>query len=356
MGDFEIFPYEGYMFNDELTEAERTNLDLFVSSFRETFFKRWGNPKQKKGIWVLRYKWTILRNDSNSNDINDRIKILYLIIKLHLSFDFFNPSFHFIDLKSFDFFYKRLDNEYGWRFWVWWKCIDLHSTIPENISWLEYIKIFPIENSHFDIWPMLRFVSNGDEFFWIDSSIDDLTEIFSKIYIDKDYYPKFLAIANIYFWLERQIDVFFYLMIIPSILEILFWFSEETPRKKKESIWKWKELDQYLLEVNEMISVNTYKDIYEELWVIARSIHIIYDLRNKLVHEWIKDHTKITVSYKWYNLRLYDVFQIIIKYIILDDLVKNNVVDSQKFTTMDEAIWNLYRKTKSDYEISLNNH
>ncbi|USN57407.1 MAG: hypothetical protein H6766_03005 [Candidatus Peribacteria bacterium] len=40
MDDFEIHPYDNYDFTQELNDEEKKNLDLFVDSFRKTFFQK----------------------------------------------------------------------------------------------------------------------------------------------------------------------------------------------------------------------------------------------------------------------------------------------------------------------------
>ena len=57
MDDSEIHPYKSYSLNWELTSNEEKELDIFVNSFRETFFKKSQSPKVASWIWILKYFW-----------------------------------------------------------------------------------------------------------------------------------------------------------------------------------------------------------------------------------------------------------------------------------------------------------
>ena len=63
MDEFEIYPFDTYDLSTELTSDEIGNLNDFTGSFRETFFKDWENPNQMTGIWILKYKGSIIRDD-----------------------------------------------------------------------------------------------------------------------------------------------------------------------------------------------------------------------------------------------------------------------------------------------------
>jgi len=136
MDDFEIHPYKSYSFNSELTVDEKKQLDIFVDSFRETFFKKSESPKIANWIWRLMNEWTILGDNTNSDLIHDKIKILFFLMKLHISHDFFNPWISHIDVKSFDIFWYNIVNNLTNKFGNIWRCNTLHSTVPENIAWL----------------------------------------------------------------------------------------------------------------------------------------------------------------------------------------------------------------------------
>lgn len=377
MGDFEIHPYKNYSFHSELTKDEKKELDRFVRSFKETFFKKWTSPKIANWIWILKYKGTILRDNTNSNWIYDKIKILFLIMKLHISHDFFNPRMSHINVKSFDIFWHNIVNNLTNKFWHIWECDRLCSTIPENISWLSNIKFYPISFCTNYVPAEFKMISGWDEIFWINSKIDDFTDLYKWIVSDNDFYNKILNISSINYWLEQQNDLFFYYSIIPSIIEVLLQLNSDDIKKKK-ALDFWKKLDDLVIQDNDKIKTLIYtkkswEEVKEELWLIARTIVIIYDLRNELLHEWKKSFDKLKVKFKWYDLEIIDIFKLIFKYTILANfiekwIIKDNFykveIEGNIFTwweikikttntklSMEAELDNLVKKCETDIEI-----
>jgi len=298
---------------NELTKQEEELLNKYVYSFRKTFFNRWETPEAADGVWLLKYKGTILRTIDNSEWINEKIKILILLLKLHISYDFFNPWMNHIDIKSFNIFHFNLGNNFTNKFWNMSECDKVYSTIPENLSWLN-------------------------------PKITDLTKLYRKILKDEWYYRKFLSISNVYYWLEHQNDLFFYYAIIPSILEVL-----RPPNinefKKQKAIDFWKELDELLIEDNDIFQTvyhtkNNWVELIDQLWLIARTISQIYNIRNDFLHEWKKDFNKLKTSFHWLDLSLYDIFQLILKYIILNDFLDKWIINSS-FSRL-KIGWNIF--------------
>ena len=280
MDDFEILPYDTYDFSKELNKEEKSNLDSYVDSFRESLFQKWKSPKKANGIWILRYKWTIIRTKENSEDIDDKIKILYLLLKLHINYDFSNPWMNHIHFKTFDIFWCNVKSEYISKFWSMRDCDNLYSTIPENISWLKNVLIYPLHYCINDIDVSLKLVGNFEDILEIDKEKIDLTYLYEWILKDNDYYQKFLNLSSIHYWLEQQTDLFFYYSIIPTIIEVFLQVSPEDIKKQK-AIEYWKLLDQSILRSNENITTTIYikknwTKIDEELWLIARTFVIIY--------------------------------------------------------------------------------
>lgn len=335
MDDFEIHPFKKYNFKDEITNEEKKILDEYVYSFRETFFKKWENPKIAKWIWILKYKWTILRSIENSHWIDDKIKILFLFLKLHVSHDFFNPWMNNINVKSFDIFWFNFKNSYTTKFWNVSECVDLHSTIPENISWIWDIKFYPLNFCINTIPVDFKLAGWWDEIFWINTIITDVTYLYQWIIKNKEYYQKILNIAYIHYWLEQQNDLFFYYAIIPTIIEVL-----NPPKWKKKQNWVeyWKKIDQ-LIKDNDFIKIiSSWEE--KELGLIARTISTIYDSRNDLLHEWKKSFDKLKVIFKWYELKIYDIFQLIFKYSILNDFIEQWIIDNN-FSKL-EFEWSIF--------------
>jgi len=140
MDDFEIHPLERYNLKEELDENEILRLNNFTNSFKQTFFNELEIPKKITWIWILKHKWTLILSKENSFDIWEKIKILFLLLKLHISIDFFNQWMSIIDIKIFDFFECNLSDDYIYKFWNSWYYKKLQTTIPENIRWLKDIK------------------------------------------------------------------------------------------------------------------------------------------------------------------------------------------------------------------------
>lgn len=372
MDDFEIHPYKNYSFDSELTTDEKKELDIFVNSFRKTFFKNGASPNIANWIWILKYKWTILRDNTNSDWIHDKIKILFFLMKLHISHDFFNPWMNHIDVKSFDIFWYNIVNNLTNKFWHMWECDTLYSTVPENISWLSNIKFYPINFCTNYVPVEFKIFWGWDEIFWINSEVDDFANLYKWIVSDDDFYSKVLNISSMNYWLEQQNDLFFYYSIIPSIIEVL-----NPPNWKKKESWieYWKKLDD-LINDNDFIEIQTCWRL-QSLWLISRTISTIYDTRNELLHEWKKSFDKLKVQFKWYDLRIIDIFKLIFKYTILADfiekwIIKNNFfkveIEGNIFTwgeikikttnntklSMDAELDNLVRKYESDRSIELN--
>lgn len=385
MDDFEIHPFDSYDLNTELTPDEIVNINKFTSSFRESFFKEWENPKKQIGIWILRFKWSIIRDASEVESIHDCLKILFLLLKLHVSHDFFNAWMNHIDVKSFSIFGFNVLNNTTSKFWNMWECKDLHTTIPENISWLWNIKLFPIAFCTNNIPVEFKMFSGWEKVFWVDSDIINLTEIYKRIISNTDYYKKFLNIASVYLWLEQQNDLFFYYSIIPSIIEVLLQLDSNDIKKQK-AIEFWKLLDSAIVQNNDIINTVVYTkrngdEVKEDLWIIARTFILIYDLRNLLLHEWEKSFEKMKVDIHGVEIRIYDIFQLIFKYTILYDLIEKWVIEnnfikvsitwnpltslftgeeikieyswSHRLSLDQELDW-LIRKNKSDRDLALN--
>lgn len=378
MDDFEIHPYKDYDLNIELTADEKVLLDDYVNSFRATFFKEWESPEIANWVWILKYRWTILRDKDNYDGIQEKVKILFLLLKLHISYDFFNPWMNHIHTKSFDIFWFNLSNNFTNKFWNMSECKSLHSTVPENINWLWGLKFYPIHFCANNIPVEFKIFWWWDEIFWIDPKITDLTYLHQWILKDAEYYQKFLNTASVHYWLEQQNDLFFYYSIIPSIIEVLLQL-DTFDIKKQKALEFWKKLDEQIIQKNEKTKTLIYikrnwYEVKEELWIIARTFVLIYDLRNELLHEWKKAFDKLKVNFHWIDLRIYDIFQLIFKYTILNDLVEKWIIantfikvkiDWNIFTTwnftvtytsnnplsMDEELDGLLKKSESDRDI-----
>ncbi len=374
MDDFEILSYDDYDFSSELTKQEEANLDLYVDSFRKTFFQKWKTPTKVDGVGILKYKWTIIRTKDNSGDIDDKIKILYLLLKLHINHDFWNPRMNHIHFKTFDTFWCNVKGEHTSKFGSMWDYNSLHSTIPENIGWLSNIIIYPLHYCINDIDVSLKQIGNFEDILGVDKEKIDITYLYTWIIKDHDYYQKFLNLSSIHYWLEQQNDLFFYYAIIPTIIEVFLQVSPEDIKKQK-AIDHWKALDQQILRNNENIVTTTYIkkkwiEVQEEIWLIARTFVTIYDLRNNLLHEGKKSFEKLKVEFKWHHLRIYDVFQLIFKFSILYDFIERWIIENKFikvkfewsiFTTwrigmavsedtlhMDTQLDNLLNKAKND--------
>jgi len=362
MGDFEIHPYKSYSFDSELTTDEKKELDVFVNSFRETFFKKWWSPKVANWIWILKYKWTILRDITNSDWIHDKIKILFCLMKLHISHDFFNPWMSHIDVKSFDMFWYNIVNNLTNKFWHMWECDTLYSTLPENVSWLSNIKFYPINFCTNYVPVEFKIIWGWDEVFWINSEIDDFTKLYKWIISNEDFYNKILNISSMNYWLEQQNDLFFYYSIIPSIIEVLLQLNSDDIKKQK-ALDFWKRLDDLIIQDNEKIETLIYTkrnwdEVKEELWLIARTLASIYDLRNELLHEWKKSFNKLKIPFKWYNLKIIDIFKLIFKYTILLDLIEKWIIEDKFYKVEVEGNiftwWEIIIKTTNNTRLSMN--
>ena len=159
MDEFEIHPYDTFDFSNEwITDTQKQNLDSFVDSFRQTFFKKWETPKRAQWIWILKYNETILRTQKNTELFVEKTQLLFLLLKLHISHDFFNDWMNFIDVRTFRYFYFNLNKSLTNKFWSSWKCSNLYSTIPEDIKWLWSIKFYPIQYSTNSIDPIFRII------------------------------------------------------------------------------------------------------------------------------------------------------------------------------------------------------
>lgn len=326
MDDFEIFSYDNYDFSKDLNEEEKNNLDSYVESFRETFFQKWKSPKKINGVGILKYKWTIIRKKENSKDIGDKIKILYMILTLHINYDFLNPWISQIHFKTFDAFWCNVKSTYTNKFGSVRDYNNLYSTIPENINWLKDVKIYPLHYSINNIDSSIKMVGNFEDILEIDREKIDITYLYKWIVKDNDYYQKFLNLSSIHYWLEQQNDLFFYNSIIPSILEVLLY--PINGKKKKTVVEFGEKLDTILVKDNVFIKTSS-SNIEKERWIIARTFSLIYDLRNNLLHKGKQSFDKLKVEFKWYHLRIYDVFQLIFKFLILHDFIEKWIIDNK---------------------------
>jgi len=334
MDDFEIHPYKSYSFNSEFNSNEKKELDIFVDSFRKTFFNKSESPKIANWIWILKYKWTVLRDNTNSEWIHEKIKILFCLMKLHISHDFFNPWMSHIDVKSFDVIWYNISNDLTNKFWHMWKCDTLYTTIPENIAWLWDIKFYPIKFCTNYVPVEFKIIWGWDNVFWISSNIDNFTELYKWIISDEDFYNKILNISSMNYWLEQQNDLFFYYSIIPSIMEVLLQLNSNDIKKQK-ALDFWKKLDDLIIQDNEKIETLIYikrnwDEIKEKLWLIARTIVLI---------------------------KIFDIFQLIFKYTILLDFIDKWIIENNFYKV--EINWNIYTqwniwvKTTSHNKLSM---
>ncbi len=337
MDSFEIHVYDTYDFSQELNEAEKINLDLFADSFRNTFFQKWVSPEKVGWIWVLKYKGSIIRTDENSEDIDDKIKILYLLLKLHVNHDFSNPWMNQIDYKTFDIFSFNVKNDQTVKFGNWSTCDQVYTTIPEYVNGLKNVIIYPLHFCINDIDTSLKMVSGFEDIIWVDKAKIDVTYLYQWITQDNDYYQKFLNLSWVHYWLEQQNDLFFYYAIIPPILEVLLY--PISWGKKKTAVKFWETLDKIIIRDNDYIETSS-SSITKERWLIARTISLIYDLRNDLLHEWKRVFEKLKVEFKWHDLRIYDVFQLIFKYSILNELIERWIIKNE-FVKIDIE-WNIF--------------
>lgn len=334
MDDFEIHPFSDYNLKEELEEDDIPLLNDFIDSFRETLFSEWKIPEKANWIGILKYKWTILRINTNSKDIWDKVKILFLLLKLHISIDSFNQWMSIIDVRVFEYFQFNFSNDYTNKFWNMWKCKTLHSTIPENIKWLKEITFLPLHYSLNNIPVTFNIVSNSEDFFWIDKNTIDMTYLFEWINTNTEYYKKFLNLSSIHYWLEQQNDLFFYYSIIPTILEVLLYPIDISDSKKQKALDYWKKIDELVIKDNDIIETIIYIkrnwiEVKDNIWLIARTIVSIYDMRNDLLHEGKKSFDKMKVSFKWNDLKIYDVFQLIFKYSILNDFIEKWIIKNE---------------------------
>lgn len=384
MDDFEIHPLASYDLSLELAWDEVGNLNIFADSFRETFFKAWESPKKMEWIWILRYNWSIIIDSNDIEPIHDNLKILFLLLKLHISHDFFNPWMNNINVKSFDIFWFNVWNNLTNKFGHMSECKDLFSTVPENMNWLWNTKFFPIAFCTNNIPVEFKMFWWWDRVFGVESDIIDVTTIFQWISSNSEYYSKFLNIASVHFWLEQQSDLFFYYSIIPSIIEVLLQL-DVNDKKKLEAVKFWKLLDDAIIENNDRIEIishtkTDWTQIIEELWIIARTFVLIYDLRNLLLHEWKKSFKKLKVDIHGVEVKIYDIFQLIFKYAILYDFIEKWIIENtfikvkitwsplasllsweevkieyfwNKLLALDQELDWLIRKSESDRDIAL---
>lgn len=323
MGDFEIHPFQRRILTNEFSKDERDALSDFASSFRKTFFEKSKIPEKADWIWILKFRWTFLRGGDDYGQIRDNVKILILLLKLHINHDFLNPWLNHINIKSFDEFPFDAKGEGALKFWNWHHCDQLYSTIPEGVAWLSSIKFYPLSFCTNNIPVELKIFGGWDEIFWIDSKVIDLTDIFVRIKLDKAYYERFLRLANVHYWLMRQDDVFFYSSIVPSIVEVL-----NPPKwpKKLSGVKYWMELDKLIFH-NDVRPVSHGNETLN-LGLIARTIFLLYDTRNALLHEWEKTFDKLGVPFHSTELKVYEVFQLIFKYTVLSDLIQNGIIQN----------------------------
>jgi len=174
-----------------------------------------------------------------------------------------------------------------------------------------------------------------------------MTSLYKWIIKNEDYYKKFLNIASLHLdWLEKQEDIFFYYAIIPSIIEVLLYPNiDKNDIKKQKAIDYGKKLDELIIKNNEKIETiiyvnNKWISKKEAIWLIARTIVSIYGMRNDLLHEWKKSFNKIKVNFKWYDFKIYDVFQLIFKFSILNDFIENNIINNEFIKLSFE--WNIF--------------
>lgn len=341
MDDFEIHPLEKYNLKEELDENEILRLNNFTNSFKQTFFNEWEIPKKITWIWILKHKWTLILSKENSFDIWEKIKILFLLLKLHISIDFFNQWMSLIDIKVFDFFECDLSNNYIYKFWNSWQYKNLQTTNPENIRWVKDIKFLPLNLTINNIPVDFSIVSNSDEILWIDKDYIDMSSLYKWIIKNKDFYKKIFRIANVYYLLEEQKSLYAYYSIIPTIIEILL--NPFKWNKKETAINYWKKLDDFLIKENDEIDIIIYRNripCNEKLWLIARTIWNIYDIRNSFLHEWEMMKEKTIINFKWYKLNVYDIFQLIIKYKLLNYFIENKIIEN-KFIKLSFE-WNIF--------------
>ncbi len=376
MSDFEIHPFNNYKLEEELKKEEILFLNEFVNSFRKSLFNKWESPKKIEWIWILKYKWTILRTVDNSNGIWDKTKILFLLLKLHITHDFFNPWMNNINIKTFFISSFNTKTRRTVKFNSSWNIDTLYSTNPENINWLWNVKFYPIRYTINNIPIEFKIFWWTEEYFWMDKTIFDITGLFELIIKNSELYQKFLNLSSIHYWLEEQSDLFFYYSIIPSILEVLL-FPLPHNKKKQFAVAYWDKLDKEIIKDNDFLNIITHqkkwKNISQKLWLIARTIIMIYDMRNDLLHEWKKSFNKMKIHHKWHELRIYDIFQLLFKYSILHDLIEKWVLKNDfikltfewsMFTSwtikiisqsnslyMDEELNWLLEKAKSDKEL-----
>jgi len=166
-----------------------------------------------------------------------------------------------------------------------------------------------------------------------------------------------------HYWLERQNDLFFYYSIIPSIIEILLQLTSNDIKKQK-ALDFWKKLDDLIIQDNEKIETLIYTkrnwdEVKEELWLIARTFVSIYDLRNELLHEWKKSFNKLKVQFKWYDLRIIDIFKLILKYTILANFIEKWIIENNFYKVEIDGVGNIFTwgeikiKTTNNTELSM---
>ena len=344
--DFEIHPYEKYNFKEELDWSDIQILTAFIKSFRVSFFKKNQLPEAQPWIGVLKYKGSIIRTEANTSGMEDRIKLLFFLLKLHISFDFFNTHLNFISTKAFDVFWVNVQKDgFICKFWHLSTSDKLYTTTPGNIVWMKGVEIYPLGTSCMKIDILFRIATNGNQLLWVNSIVTDLSPIFGKLLEKPAFYWKLQTISEIYFWLEHQGDAYFYIAIVPTLLEVLF--SIEKDDKKRQAVICWEELDKVLIKNNDYITT-TSSEIQKERWLIARSISNMYDIRNNFLHAWKKKSEKLEVEYRWQSLSIYQVFQLIMKYAILKQMAENLMFESPQVFNMDAHLEDLFQKAVSD--------
>lgn len=167
---------------------------------------------------------------------------------------------------------------------------------------------------------------------------------------NSNYYDKFFKLANVYFILEEQENLFSYYSFIPTIIEILLLGIKWN--KKENAINFWKELDDILITENDLEKKIVYRKNIpneEELWLIARCFFNIYDIRNSFLHQWKTLKEKTIITFKWLKIKLYDVFQLIVKYKVLNSLIENKIIDNIFFKF--DFDWNIYTTWKINVSV-----
>lgn len=327
IADFEIHPYET-MDLSELNWDDSKKLKQYVSSFRSTLFQSNQVPREIGGVWIIKYKDSIIIKERDIEKFPDIIKILILILSLHKVYDFINPHTSYWDVRIFDMYYIDLETMGCSKFGVVGMVENMCSTVPENINPLKNINFvalpFVAQNISSTLlmmpWSEVAFGNKKWEF--------DVTDIYEAILLKGDYYHRFLNIAEMYYyWLARQVDDFFYCAIIPALIETLYQITGR--HKRRQAIEAANKIDDILNDNDKKKILFNQKEY--NWWVIARSIHNIYDTRNTLLHEWKRAINWMIVSYKNVEIPVTILFRLIFKYSILRDLIDEGIVINNFF-------------------------